>query len=823
MAPKKKAPPEDVDHSEFESAQAIGANTPKGNGAPPTGPVWESVKRLKVGNPRSQALMLKGYTHICVHPLDPDEDTGAPRFCHEPLVCSRPSGTWIQTIAQRHLESEHSDAKASIQASKRKEEGRQRRLLEQLAVENPITKPAATNLSHFKMTLEQEQLTSQAQWFIYAKMKISKEAFEDDYWKNMMIKNGAKVLITRTQLEKAIQAEYDVFILFLKFVLHQKVRQAKGNAFAQFLHDGGTLASHKKYQAFAVQLILPDWNRNFVICFDFPRSSENKDLDVATLARQSFGELTGLHFDAVFASGIQDAAARGVSKHLELEDEVCGMHSGDKLLRSATGDLTRSKNRVVVNPFEDCVKMMANARKMATDFTWDGHSEALWALGKEHAGAENVPQIRLKVDLNGTRVASQHGLLVSEIRLHHALAHWHETKSLIAKPLVWNSSPLIWQQMVEVEAIGNVTKITTTMSQYETRFTGAFGGLIKGTTMAGLRKETLFVVDLANVTAKPQLPRVEVNVTDLSALGATCRERAILEGERRWCGNTGETLTGADVIITDRELMSSLLDLRTIRCPHLSTEKKVEAKRLLSEAYVTFAMTAAKFDSDASLAAEKKAEAEAAAAMKEAAEKKGKAASPSTSESKEIKPIISSGASYSAVNPWAVEGEEMSGEEAEPSEEISPEEGYKSEFEKVWKAWSTLEVPWESYYPDITKVHGPSSEYDLVYDMMPLNMSTLYKIIHASDPERKVYGYLPLMASCSKGQIGALNAESFCERVISAANLVVNEGSTLLSDKHVTMLTVLRMSRDFMEYMRANYNSESRQSFTKSVVDPNTA
>ena len=66
----------------------------------------------------------------------------------------------------------------------------------------------------------------------------------------------------------------------------------------------------------------------------------------------------------------------------------------------------------------------------------------------------------------------------------------------------------------------------------------------------------------------------------------------------------------------------------------------------------------------------------------------------------------------------------------------------------------------------------------------------------------------PLIASCSKGQIGALNAESFCERVISAANLVVNEGNTLLSDKHVTMLTVLRMSRDFMEYMRANYNSE---------------
>ena len=32
-------------------------------------------------------------------------------------------------------------------------------------------------------------------------------------------------------------------------------------------------------------------------------------------------------------------------------------------------------------------------------------------------------------------------------------------------------------------------------------------------------------------------------------------------------------------------------------------------------------------------------------------------------------------------------------------------------------------------------------------------------------------------------QIGALMAESFCERVLSAANLVVDEGNTLLNDE----------------------------------------
>ena len=58
-----------------------------------------------------------------------------------------------------------------------------------------------------------------------------------------------------------------------------------------------------------------------------------------------------------------------------------------------------------------------------------------------------------------------------------------------------------------------------------------------------------------------------------------------------------------------------------------------------------------------------------------------------------------------------------------------------------------------------------------------------------------------------------------CCLVISAANLVVNDGNTLLSDRHVEMLTILRMNRAFMEFMRANYNSVARQQFGASIVD----
>ena len=49
------------------------------------------------------------------------------------------------------------------------------------------------------------------------------------------------------------------------------------------------------------------------------------------------------------------------------------------------------------------------------------------------------------------------------------------------------------------------------------------------------------------------------------------------------------------------------------------------------------------------------------------------------------------------------------------------------------------------------------------------------------------------------GQLGALNAESFFERCLSCANLVVTNGNILLLDEEVSMLVELRMNVEFIE------------------------
>lgn len=56
----------------------------------------------------------------------------------------------------------------------------------------------------------------------------------------------------------------------------------------------------------------------------------------------------------------------------------------------------------------------------------------------------------------------------------------------------------------------------------------------------------------------------------------------------------------------------------------------------------------------------------------------------------------------------------------------------------------------------------------------------------------QVYGFILIMASY--GQIGTLNAESFCERVLRCAGHVLTEGNTLLDDEELEMLVILRMN-----------------------------
>ena len=127
-----------------------------------------------------------------------------------------------------------------------------------------------------------------------------------------------------------------------------------------------------------------------------------------------------------------------------------------------------------------------------------------------------------------------------------------------------------WNLIGEFEAVLNVTKIVSTLSQYESLYTGAFKTLLKISIFHRLRSGKLQVVDINQVTKSPTVIRTWININELSDVGEECVRRCLLEGERRWCGNKTEILNNSAPVIGHRELLSTLLDIRTVKCHHLT-------------------------------------------------------------------------------------------------------------------------------------------------------------------------------------------------------------------------------------------------------------
>ena len=86
------------------------------------------------------------------------------------------------------------------------------------------------------------------------------------------------------------------------------------------------------------------------------------------------------------------------------------------------------------------------------------------------------------------------------------------------------------------------------------------------------------------------------------------------------------------------------------------------------------------------------------------------------------------------------------------------------------------------------------------------------------DKDRKKYGWLPKMATCSKGSIGSLLASSFCERINSCANQILTLGNTLLGYGEMEKLVMCRMNRDFIVFMRKYYPQVAYKQFEFGIL-----
>jgi len=348
-------------------------------------------------------------------------------------------------------------------------------------------------------------------------------------------------------------------------VINEAWTDALGDALGMGQSAAVTLGDKCGYEGFALVLIhrnkhSKQWN-NFCLALGFKQkpkradgSYDGSDATVASLFEEVM-EMFGTTAKKSIATLRTDRAALGLGPALlDRETPACDMHDGDKLGQSALGKLIRrdmtqpidpaTGHRPFANEFAKGVALLNKIHALGRHFATGSRHSVLMTLGQTMK--LDFPLIRMKMPKNGTRVAAIFNLVASQARLNKVVKLYDVTRS--SEFL----SKLEWEEHSEVEAVLGVSRLTTTLSQYEKPFMGSFGSMIKQMTMKTLRHDNFEVIDYDAITSSPRLRRVAKPLVNFTALGQEVVERMRLEAERRFCGNTGEDVDGSSEVVMAR-------------------------------------------------------------------------------------------------------------------------------------------------------------------------------------------------------------------------------------------------------------------------------
>ena len=324
-----------------------------------------------------------------------------------------------------------------------------------------------------------------------------------------------------------------------------------------------------------------------------------------------------------------------------------------------------------------------------------------------------------------------------------------------------------WQELAECDGVLDLVAFLTTTAQYEAAWTGSYREIIQVRKVSNKMFEDASGLKIINIWA-PSLsskPNTKTVAADgLTALGKECKRRAKLEAHRR------NTMVGGKMSCRDH--LAILLDQRTVNSEVLSAEDRMDGQVLLEAEYGIYAE---KFE-----------------------------VKRPTKEDKQTKTPIKTPPKgmMKHTECWSDLDSESDSDEDELDERL------KLEFKESWRAWRKLHIDWHHRYPNLKQVQATRAQQEGASDAMndllayiDLDLAPLYlDLLHQAD--EKLLGRFPLMALTV---LGNNMAASFCERVNSAANLIMHHGRTLLKDEHLRKLCILRMNRDFIDFMKESY------------------
>jgi hypothetical protein len=581
----------------------------------------------------------------------------------------------------------------------------------------------------------------------------------------------------------------------------------------------------------------------WVLCIGFPRCVDGKDNAVVALYKAQHKEVTGMEVDDVVGASVQDLAAMGVGKQVvESDDEDastgCMMHQSDKVLKKITGKLVSTANKKAVDPFPEMVAILQKHHDRAVEFSYGTRKDVLLGLCKTHGLAEVLP----KVDKTEVRVAAQYEMVLGQLRIWKAndayvkdevdrlngqrpesVKKIKDERDRMEKQVVSRHE---WEVTAEVEGLANVVRWQSRLAQTDSNnWTGAFGPyIVRAVSKKLAAGAAVGVIDLHNLKDEPKskLPRKPVKYAELTPLGKEAMKRGALEHQKRF-PNATKQLTG-------REAAMTLLDARLKHGPHLTDEEKEGAEVQLLAWYVDFGVQASKRAAADAMAAAALYALNRVAAALNAAYHAGRAVAKAVAASQPqlpqaVGPAGGAGADLE-IDPSCHDDDECvpaggqpAGCASDSDDDFDPDQfkpqkfggasksALKSEGKKAIAQWKEMSVNWMGLYPG--ELQGAPANLHPMEHLFGLDLGVLMRAIDQEERERvqgsmaRRYGHIPLMAEC---HLGNRMASSFVERVNSAAKLLLGDRRGNLTDDELEMICILRVNRNFMEYMYKHHS-----------------
>jgi hypothetical protein len=441
-----------------------------------------------------------------------------------------------------------------------------------------------------------------------------------------------------------------------------------------------------------------------------------------------------------------------------------------------------------------------------------------------------APKLKPALDLSDTRISATHNLILSIVRLETPLINFHahctraepgSHKALLKEQkheeLFRGLDVAFFTALIEIEAVLNVVKLGTTIVQAEKFIVGGFGPIVANGILDTLRGKVLQILDQSDPSRRRRVPlRIDPEDNDedrddpavqcFSSLGKRLVTRCICEMERRFCSEYDHVddsmefpdLSNPSAHFSEHDELAIFLDLRLTMSPMVSLKNVKAAVNKLRSTYVEFACNA---EHDPTRSASERSSLSTAAAT-------GSTASASQGQEED-------NAGSLVVNQSSFLTGLLHGKVAWDDETTTSDGTRESEREQlirkherlfdttVWSEWRKLaKIVLQKSIAAVTRtsardMHQPESCIcSELWKLMQYDVCGEYR---AAELQKDKYGYMPALAYCI---VGGCLSESYCERVLSQANMILTKDNTRLGIDTVRKLVILRMNAKFLRWAK---------------------